>query len=172
MRVVAERLAPDLAPGNLLDSEIGERLNLTGHTVEAFRPFWAGPYRVIPFPANHDPAVEPLLYAVEGRGRTIFYGTDTASLSEETWKGLHQFGLRFDLVVLDHTYGPEEPESDHLNAVGVSEHVARLREEGLLSPDGGALATHIAHEGNPPHPELVRWAAGRGYQVAYDGLSV
>ena len=38
--------------------------------------------------------------------------------------------------------------------------------------EGRVLATHIAHEGNPVHPELAAWAAGRGYEVAYDGLVV
>jgi phosphoribosyl 1,2-cyclic phosphate phosphodiesterase len=172
IRAVAERLAPDLAPAELLDPETAERLNLTVHQIEALRPFQAGPYRVIPFPANHDPAVEPLLYAVAGQDRTLFYGADTASLSEETWRAFHQHRLRFDLVILDHTYGPDEPESDHLNAAGVIEHLGRLRDEGLLAAGARMLATHIAHEGNPPHPDLARWAAERGYEVAYDGLSV
>jgi phosphoribosyl 1,2-cyclic phosphate phosphodiesterase len=172
IREVAERLAPDLAPAGLLDPVVGERLNLTVHHVEALQPFEAGPYRVVPFTANHDPAVEPLLYAVTGQRRTLFYGVDTASLSEETWQGFHRYGLRFDLVILDHTYGPAEPESDHLNAAGVVEHIRRLRDEGLLAAGARAVATHIAHEGNPPHPVLARWAAERGYEVAYDGLSV
>jgi phosphoribosyl 1,2-cyclic phosphate phosphodiesterase len=172
IRSVAECLAPDLAPAGLLDPATGNRLNLAVHQIEALRPFEAGPYWVIPFPANHDPAVEPLLYAVVGQGRTLFYGADTASLSAQTWQGFHQHGLRFDLVILDHTYGPGEPESDHLNAAGVIKHLGRFRDEGLLASGARVLATHIAHEGNPPHPELARWAAERGYEVAYDGLVV
>jgi len=48
----------------------------------------------------------------------------------------------------------------------------RMRAEGLLRPGGRVFATHIAHEGNPPHPELSAWAAAHGYEAAYDGLVV
>jgi phosphoribosyl 1,2-cyclic phosphate phosphodiesterase len=51
-------------------------------------------------------------------------------------------------------------------------HLARLRDENLLRPNARVLATHIAHPGNPPHPELVKFAAPYGYEIAYDGLTV
>jgi phosphoribosyl 1,2-cyclic phosphate phosphodiesterase len=47
-----------------------------------------------------------------------------------------------------------------------------MREEGLLTDHARVFATHIAHEGNPPHPDLVDFAAGHGYEIAYDGLTV
>jgi phosphoribosyl 1,2-cyclic phosphodiesterase len=178
LREAAQRLARDCAPASLLDAEVGERLNLKIHPIEALQSFTVGRYRVMAFPANHDPTVEPLLYAVEAKGQCLFYGTDTAALPEATWRGFHQYksdsphGLRFDLVILDHTYGPDEPTRDHLSAHGLIEHVARMREEGLLTPRARVLATHIAHEGNPPHPDLAAFAAQHGYEVAYDGLMI
>jgi len=168
----AQLLERDCAPASLFDPEIGERLNLEIHLITALQSFTVGPYQVMAFPANHDPAVEPLLYAVKAGGRTIFYGTDTATLLEDTWQAFHRHGLRFDVVILDHTYGPDEPGSDHLSAHQFIEHVARMREEGLLADQARILATHIAHEGNPAHPELVDWAAQHGYEIAYDGLTV
>ena len=101
-----------------------------------------------PLPANHDPTVDPLLYAVEADGHSIFYGADTATLPEDTWQGFHRFGLQFDLVILDHTYGPQEPGSDHLSARQLIAPAARMRDEGLLVEGARVLATHIAHEGN------------------------
>jgi phosphoribosyl 1,2-cyclic phosphate phosphodiesterase len=80
--------------------------------------------------------------------------------------------MRFDLVVLDHTYWPEEPGSDHLSAHQVAEHAQRFREEGILKDRGRVLATHISHEGNPIHAELVEFDSQHGYEVAYDGLGV
>ena len=47
-----------------------------------------------------------------------------------------------------------------------------MRDEGLLRERARIFATHISHEGNPVHPELARYAAERGYEVAYDGLAV
>ena len=172
LRVVTQMLARDCAPLHFLDPEMGEQLNLEIHAVAPFQRFRCGPYHVTAFPANHDPEIECLLYAVEGAGRTIFYGTDTAALPEEVWAGFHRAGLRFDVVVLDHTYGPEEPTSDHLSARDLIAHAARMREEGLLAEGGRVLATHIAHEGNPPHPALAAFANRHGYEVAYDGLVV
>jgi phosphoribosyl 1,2-cyclic phosphate phosphodiesterase len=170
--VAAKLLERDCAPYGFLDPEIGERLNLAIHPIEAMQQIDVGPYKVTAFPANHDPVVEPLLFAVEGEGGCIFYGTDTAVLPEETWKGFHAHKMRFDLVVLDHTYGPDESGSDHMSAHQLIEHAAQMREEGLLTDHARVFATHIAHEGNPPHPDLVDFAAGHGYEIAYDGLTV
>jgi phosphoribosyl 1,2-cyclic phosphate phosphodiesterase len=172
LQVAAQLLSRDCGPAGLFDPQVGERLNLEVHQIEALVPFSVGRYRVFPFPANHDPVVEPLLYAVQTSGRTIFYGTDTATLPEETWQGFRRHRLCFDLVILDHTYGPEEAGSDHLSAHQFIEHAARMREEGLLANGALVLATHIAHEGNPPYPELSRFALQHGYEIAYDGLTV
>jgi phosphoribosyl 1,2-cyclic phosphate phosphodiesterase len=172
VRVAAQLLERDCAPLGLLDPKAGERLNLEIHQIEALQSFTVGPYQVTAFPANHDPVVDPLLYSVEGGGRSIFYGTDTATLPEETWQALHRCKLRFDVVILDHTYGPDEPGSDHLSAQQFIEHVGRMREEGLLTDTARAFATHIAHQGNPVHPDLADFAARHGYEVAYDGLTV
>lgn len=162
----------DLSGRELFAPENIEALNLELHQVTPLQPFAAGPYRVIAFPANHAPGLGALLYAIEASGKRIFYGTDTASLLPETWQACHDFGLQFDLVVLDHTYGPDEAEGDHLNAAQVAHHVRRMRSEGLLATNGRAFATHIAHEGNPPHASLAAFAAQHGYEVAYDGLVV
>ena len=168
----ARILEADFAPASLLDPEVGERLNLEIHQIEALQSFTAGPYRVTALPANHVPSVDPLLYAITADGRTIFYGTDTAALPEETWQAFHRHTLRFDVVILDHTYGPGESGSDHLNALQVGEHVARMREEHLLAGNARVFATHLAHAGNPVHPELAEFAARHGYEVAFDGLTV
>lgn len=168
----AQALHADFAPASLLDPEVGERLNLEIHRVEALQSFAAGPYSVTALPANHDPAVEPLLYVIGADGRSIFYGTDTAELPEETWRAFHRLKHRFDVVILDHTYGPDEPGTDHLSAQQFIEHVARLREERLLADDARVLATHIAHAGNSVHPELSEFATRHSYEVAYDGLAV
>jgi phosphoribosyl 1,2-cyclic phosphate phosphodiesterase len=172
MRQAAQRLEKDCAPASFLDPEVGEHLNLELHQIEQLQSFTAGRYRVTAFPANHDPAVDPLLYAVGAQGRCIFYGADTATLPEETWQGFHHHKLQFDLLILDHTYGPDERGTDHLSAHQLIDHVARMRHEDLLADGARVLATHIAHEGNPAHPELAEFASRHGYEIAYDGLTV
>ena len=160
------------SPAGFLAPETGERLNLKIHSVDPLQTLEIGPYTVTAFPANHDPVVEPLLFAVQEGGRCLFYGADTAALPEETWRGFHARALRFDLVTLDHTYGPDETGDDHLNARQLIQQVARMREEGLLAASARILATHIAHQGNPAHPDLEAFARSHGYEIAYDGLTV
>ena len=166
----AETFQRDLAGYSLLSLEAEKELNLTIHTVEPLKPFFFGPYSVTAFLANHAPTMGAMLYAIQSDGHTVFYGTDTATLPEETWRAFHQHKLLFDVVILDHTYGPDQPGSDHLSAHQVIDHVNRMRDEGLLRPNGRAFAIHIAHEGNPAHPVLEEFAKDHGYEVAYDGL--
>ena len=172
LRWVAQILEKDLGTTNLFDPEVSEHLNVEIHQIEAMQSFTIDPYHVTAFSANHDLTVDSLLYAIEADGRSIFYGIDTATLPEETWQGFHQYKLRFDIVILDHTYGSDKSGSDHLNAQQFIEHIARMRAEGLLSEHARAFATHIAHDGNPVHPELVDFAAAHGYEIAYDGLTI
>jgi len=171
-RRVAEHFEGFYDSVNLLDPEIAEGFNLEIHQIEALQTFAVGPYQVTAFPANHDPSVAPLLYSVEAQGRSIFYGVDTAALPEETWQAFHRHKLRFDVVILDHTYGRGVPGTDHLTAEQFIEHAARMREEGLLAEGARVFATHISHEGNPVHPELTEFGARHGYEIGYDGLVV
>lgn len=160
----------DLADYGLFSPGAEERLNLKVHQVEPLTPFSFGDYRVIAFPANHAPSMGAMLYSVESMDRSIFYGTDTATLFEETWQAFHQYQMQFDLVILDHTYGLNKVGSDHMNAFDVVEHMQRMQREGLLAPNARVFATHMAHQANPAHLELEEFARQNGYEVAYDGL--
>ncbi len=170
LRLTKHLLERDCAPGGFLDPQVGDHLNLEVHEINPQQSYTVGAYTVMAFPANHDPLVEPLLYAIQMNRRTIFYGTDTARLSEETWRSFHKHKFKFDVVILDHTYGPNEPGSDHLSAHQFIEHIKRMGNEGLLAQNARAYATHIGHEGNPAHPELADFANQHGYEIAYDGL--
>jgi len=159
--------------GDIMPPEAMTQLRLTFRPVEPFEQFKAGPYRVHTIRANHDVEhITALLYAIERDGRSLFYGTDTGEVSEQSWAALRQQGHKFNLIVMDHTFGTSGRGEGHLNAAQFVEQVARMRDEGLLAPDARVFATHIASHSNPPHPELVEYAAERGYEVAYDGLIV
>lgn len=170
--LAARLLARDCAPESLLDPACARRWNLELHPVEPYRSFAAGQYTVIAFPASHDPSVQSLVYAIRQGDASLFYGLDTGVLHEDVWRAFHQSHLRFTLVVLDHTYGYAESGADHLNAAEFVQHVARLRDEGLMAPGTRVFATHLSHTGDPPHPDLVALAAPKGYEIAYDGLTV
>ena len=147
-------------------------LNLKIHQIQPLESFIVGPYSVMAFPANHAPGMGAMLYAIEAEGRSVFYGTDTATLFEQTWQAFRRRQMRFDVVILDHTYGPDQHGSDHLSAHQFIEHANRMRAEGVLGADSRVFATHIAHEGNPAHPDLTAFANKHGYEVAFDGLTL
>lgn len=172
LQKAAEMSKDEFANADLLDAAYCRQLNLEIHEVEAFQPFKVGAYQVTAFPANHDASVAPLLYAVGNGGQTIFYGADIAPLSEETWRGFHSLELRFDIIILDYTYGPGFSRNDHLDALQFIQHVTRMREEKLLNEGARIFATHISHEGNPVHLELSNFAVQHGYEIAYDGLTI
>lgn len=156
-----------------LTAEGSERLNLTLCLVEPCQFFAVGPYRVHSVRANHDMQnITAMLYVVERDGRTLFYGTDTGPLPEETWVALRAAGHRCNVVILDHTFGLAQRATGHMNQEQFLEQVARLRAEGLLAPDVRIFAHHLAHHSNPAHPELTRIAADHGYCVPYDGLVI
>ena len=80
----AETFERDLADFSLLSPEAEKHLNLKVHPIQPWESFRVGRYLVTAFPANHAPGMGAMLYAIETNGRTIFYGTDTAALFEQT----------------------------------------------------------------------------------------
>jgi len=157
---------------SLVASGTSESFRLSVHAVEPFQIFAVGPYQVHSVAATHDPAIVALLNAIERGGRSLFYGTDTGPLSEATWAALRDGRHRFDVVVLDHTFGLKERAGGHLNREQFLEQIARMRAEGLLANGARIIAHHLAHHSNPIHPELVAIAARDGYEIAYDGLAL
>ena len=157
---------------SLITSGTSESFRLSVHAIEPFQTFAVGPYQVHSVRAAHDPTIIALLYAIERDGRSVFYGTDTGPLPEATWTALRNGRHRFNVVILDHTFGLKERASGHLNREQFLEQIARMRDEGLLADDVRIFAHHLAHHSNPVHPELVELAAHDGYAVAYDGLAI
>jgi phosphoribosyl 1,2-cyclic phosphate phosphodiesterase len=152
--------------------EIYARLDLEVHQIAPFQSLSVGPYAVTTVLAAHDPEIVPMLFAIKEGNASLFYGTDTGPLPEETWQALAQGGWRFDVVILDHTFGTAGRSNGHMNAEQFLEQVARMREEGLLAKGARVFAHHLAHHSNPVHPELVALAAPHGYDIAYDGLTI
>ncbi|MDQ2787182.1 MAG: MBL fold metallo-hydrolase [Chloroflexota bacterium] len=156
----------------LITSGKSETLNLSVHAIEPFQTFAVGPYRVSSVRAAHGQAIVAVLYVIERGGRSLFYGTDTGPLPETTWAVLRAGRHRFNVVVLDHTFGLKEQASGHLNREQFLEQIARMRDEGLLADNARIFAHHLAHHSNPVHPELVAIAGQDGYEIPYDGLTV
>lgn len=157
------------------DAETQSKHRVSLRTVEPWDEFRLGPYRIQTVKASHGGGViEAMLFAIEGAdGGRLFYGTDTAFVTEGTWERLAELGWVFDVFVLDHTGGDQEGVSTaHHNAGTFIEEVARARAAGVIADHTRVIATHFAHHSNPTHDKLAAWTAASGYEPAYDGLRV
>ncbi len=157
---------------DLFASDVQAKLNVEVFPVKILQPFKVGKYEVIAYPSDHDVSVKSLLYSIKEDDFTVFYGTDTDSLTDETWSGFRDLNLRFDVVIFDHTYGPDADSGGHLNANRFIEHINRMKSDHLLADNARIFATHISHEGNPNHAALSIYAERLGYEIAYDGLVI
>jgi len=147
------------------------RLALT--CIRPWMEFRFGDYRVQTVAANHDPTVDPMLFAIEWRGKRLFWGTDTSVLPRDTWPRLAELGWTFDVAVFDHDRGFAEPFSaTHMGSEQVRREVDRMREFGLLAPGAQILGTHLGHHSHGPHSVEDSRAAKHGYRIAWDGLVV
>lgn len=172
-RRICQLLGGEANGASTIDRAFQESLNLTISIIEPWQERSCGPYRIQTVAANHGGAIEAMLFAIaDQRGGQIFYGTDTGPLPPDTWPRLAKLGWLFDVLVLDHTFGFAERSTGHLNAEQFLEEVGAARKAGVISESTTILATHIGHHSNPAHDELVRRAHERGYEVAYDGLTV
>lgn len=158
--------------GDLLNSETQQALNAEVRPLQAGGSMQLGNYQISALRANHDDAAESLLYGVQAGGRALLYATDTDTLQEAALNQLLASGLCFSTVVLDHTFGPGCDGAGHLNAERFQATMSWLREVRLLQEDARIYATHLSHEGNSEHEELVTYAHQYGYLIAWDGLTV
>ena len=174
LRAVDEMVCQKSEYGSIFDPETQSALRLNPRTIAPFETCTAGDYRVTGYPASHGVDRGYVLYSIEQGRHAVFYGTDTSILSNEAWEHLRRQRTKYDVVILDHTYGiglDSRPE-DHLASRDVIAHAHRFRESGLLKDTGVVYATHLSHEGNLEHDELDEYARERGYRVAYDGLTL
>jgi phosphoribosyl 1,2-cyclic phosphodiesterase len=158
--------------GSIFDPATQHALRLDIAEVSAFSSVAVGTYTVVPYPANHAQDQDALLYSIDDGHHALFYATDTASISDAVWNDMVRRRARYDVVVLDHTYGIGCRGEDHLCAAEVADLAPYLRRTGILREGGTVLATHMSHEGTLEHEELDRYASARGYRIAYDGLSL
>jgi len=157
---------------DIQDSKEQERLNLKVQSIKPNQTVLFGSYEVIAFQTNHDNSVESLIYAIKEENRIVLYATDTDDLPVETWKSIHAKKLKFDVIILDHTYGANINGGGHLNANSFEKHIKMMKDLDMLKENAQIFATHISHEGNTLHTELEIFGKEHGYNIAYDGLVV
>ncbi len=156
----------------LLNAEWKNKLNIDVNQMQHGDILNCDQYEVIALESLHDLNDGSLLFAIKDKRSSVFYGTDTVKLCEKVWDCFKTHSMQFDVVILDHTYGPDINGGGHLNANQFVETIERMRSLNLLKPTSKIFATHISHEGNPIHEKLEQYACRYGYDVAYDGLVI
>ncbi|MFN2111164.1 MAG: MBL fold metallo-hydrolase, partial [Anaerolineae bacterium] len=160
------------AYGSLFSTSTQQALDLEIKEVTPYERYTIGPYNITGYPANHATEYAALLYSIAYEDHAIFYGTDTAPLFDAVWHDLIAKETRFDLFILDHTYGQGYPSTDHLATEDFIRHVDLINKHRLLKEDGRIYATHLSHEGIQEHEALQQFANRHGYHIAYDGLVI
>jgi phosphoribosyl 1,2-cyclic phosphate phosphodiesterase len=156
----------------MFDPNEQKRMNLKISPVFPQQTFLAGNYEITAFSSDHDKSTDSLIYSISECDFTLLYATDTDLLRQDVITSFVDKKMRFNVVVMDHTYGPDAGSGDHLNANRFIDQIKLLRKHGLLANNARIFATHISHEGNPPHTELSNYAKQFGYEIAYDGMVV
>ena len=157
---------------DLFDVDELKRINCSIVSLTTSALVTAGAYNILPVSSNHDVGEESLVFAIRNEGNSIFYGTDTDELSSVSLTALVECGWKYDIVILDHTYGWDIDGGGHLNGNKFVAIMDFMNKNQLVNDDTRFFATHISHEGNPPHEAFNKIAAKYGYEAAYDGLQI
>lgn len=157
----------------VLRRELGDDLAafaLAFHPAGAGETFAAGGFSVTALAANHDVGREGALhYVLQDGRRTLLYGLDGDSFLPATRQALRAF--RFDAVVLEATFG-EGDGGNHRNFDRLVREADWLREEGLMTPAGQVVASHLSPHHCPPHRETEERLRPHRIAVAWDGLEI
>ena len=139
--------------------------------IEPYRPHTLGPMTVTPMLANHpDRDGRGYNYVVEREGRTLLYALDTGWFLPET---LAEIGRhRYDLVVLEGTFGYGAEDECHMNFRKAAEARRLFGEKGLLKPGALFCLSHICPHFTPVHDEIAPIMAEQGITIAYDGMRI
>lgn len=162
---MSEKLAREEGGATLLEAEWLEKLNTGVAFVKHGDVFSLGKYEIIAVESAHDISDGSLMYIIRDGGRAFFYAVDTVAFTPRALELLSGLDFQINAMAIDQCYGPYAEGGGHLCAREVAELISVISIE-------RAYATHISHEGTPPHAELEKWTRARGYEVAYDGLSI
>ena len=162
---MSEKLAREETGATLLTAPWQKKLGVQVIPVSNKDRLRYNNYEILCLSSAHDPADGSMMYIIRRGDAAFFYACDTPLFTDDVWDVLE--GLKFPITAaaVDQTYGPGTPGGGHLYADQVAQIAARMKHTRVL-------ATHISHEGTPPHEEMDAWTRARGYETAWDGLRI
>lgn len=140
--------------------------------MEYFQPIEVEGYTVTPLPAKHAVPEQAFVFLIEKDGRTMFYGNDTGTFSEEIDEWLAKNNKHIDLLSLDCTKGDiETPYYGHMSMSQGRAIADRFLAKGVIDETTKLYFTHFAHGCKMTHDELEQTAKEKyGFKVTYDGF--
>ena len=162
---MSEKLDREEGGATLMEDTWRERLGVDLKTMKHGERIKLGEYEVIAVESAHDVNDGSLMYIIRKGDASFFYACDTNLLTDAAWQLIESLDFEIKVAACDQTYGPDTPGGGHMHANQTAEFAARLKNTKVY-------ATHISHEGTPPHAELEAWTKQRGYEVAFDGLTI
>lgn len=155
---------------NLFDQKYLDKINLKIQTINHGETLVIDNYTIKAIHCGHDEKLGAQLYLIKQGKKTLLYATDTPQISDIAVKELS--GEKIDCIFLDESFGVRDYMFSHLNIEEFDLYVKTLKNNNLLSENCVIYATHLTHDGNPPHDELEKILNKYGYQVAYDGMEL
>jgi len=148
-----------------------DRVPVCLQRLEYWKTLPAGPFRVTPIAAHHDPDQTCFNFLIERNGKTLLYATDTGWYDEPTWEFLKS--ARLDALIIECTKGKTNGGYDgHLSASQVIAVKDKLASDGALLPGARVVTTHHSHMGELLHEELETVLNPHGIEVGFDGMVV
>ncbi len=160
-------------------NEMKEQKHLTDadivvHQIPLYEPFAVDRYTVTALRANHDPASTPVVFIIEGDGKTLFYSNDTGEYPEESMEYLRRLSKPLDTVSFDCTSALSH--SNYAGHFSFERCVAMrqvLMEMGAVDDRTTFVLTHFSHNADGVvYDEFVPVAEQHGFIVAYDGMEI
>lgn len=158
---------------NVLRPRMGEdgeeRYRMILHQVQYGVEGQAGDIHYLPIEANHkDREYQAVNYILQRNGRTILYALDTGWFYDHTYELIKKF--RYDLVVLEGTFGYGIDLQGHFNLDKLQRAVALFRDDGLLKDSALFCTSHICPHFAPIHDEYAPILEEKGITLAFDGM--
>jgi L-ascorbate metabolism protein UlaG (beta-lactamase superfamily) len=131
----------------------------------------AGELRIKALRATHHLSTGPLTYIIHWRGRTAYYGTDTAYPKGFAYSALA--AETFDVFVHEMTM-PASADNNgaHMDYGDIERLVRNLRLDGAILPWTRVVTMHQDPSGVQSLPDIFYYAWRTGFESGYDGMPV
>lgn len=165
--MIKERIAKDDIPES----------DVRAVKIAPFEQFDAEGYKIMPIKASHDERTNPVVFAIEKDGKSIFYCNDTSELCDESMERLRAFTKKkaFDVISFDCTEANREivPYVGHLSLNKCIDMRDGFISDGIADKKTMFVLNHFSHNGTDVvYDEFSKIAEKENFITSYDGMEL